>query len=176
MSTNIYVLQLTHGKYYVGKSEDVMRRYGEHLAGEGALWTQKYKPVKMCQVILSADEFDEDKITKKYMAKYGSDNVRGGSYTAINLNNDQKSLLEREICTAEDRCTTCGKNGHFASQCVASTPKSTQRSAPVSHSAPQYGQCFRCGRTSHYAYNCYAMTDKYGDYLSDSDDDSYYSD
>ena len=40
----VYILELTHGKVYVGKSADVARRVGQHAAGMGAAWTKAYPP------------------------------------------------------------------------------------------------------------------------------------
>ena len=46
-STNyIYVLKLEQGKYYIGKTNNIKRRYMEHLQGSGASCTAKYKPLR----------------------------------------------------------------------------------------------------------------------------------
>jgi len=71
--------------------------------------------------ITNADEFDEDKYTKKYMKKYGIDKVRGGTYTQIDLPEYSILALENELCSASDLCFRCNRPGHFASQCYAST-------------------------------------------------------
>ena len=46
------------------------------------LWTTKYKPIKVVELI-EGDNYDEDKYTLKYMEQYGIDNVRGGSFCQI---------------------------------------------------------------------------------------------
>lgn len=121
--TNIYILQLKDGKYYIGKSDNVMKRYEEHLQGKGSKWTTMYKPISVVKVIENASPFEEDKITKEYMAKYGISNVRGGSYVSITLDDVQQEALQREIWGAEDRCTKCGKKGHFVKDCFSSLHK-----------------------------------------------------
>lgn len=119
--TNVYILRLEGGKYYVGKSDNPIKRYQEHLDGRGSSWTKKYKPVEVLKVIENVTAFDEDKYTKEYMAKYGIDNVRGGSYVTHELDDTQYEALEREIWAAKDCCTNCGRKGHFSKSCFAST-------------------------------------------------------
>lgn len=118
---NIYVLKLTSGKYYIGKSFNVDKRYEEHKAGTGSSWTKFYKPISILEVRKSSSGFDEDKITKEYMAKYGIKNVRGGSYVSKELDDLQVYNLKREIWSANDCCTECGRKGHFAKDCKATT-------------------------------------------------------
>ena len=44
-TTNIYILRLQGGRYYVGKSDNVLDRYQQHYNGNGSAWTNKYKPL-----------------------------------------------------------------------------------------------------------------------------------
>jgi predicted GIY-YIG superfamily endonuclease len=119
MSTNIYILKLQGGKYYVGKSENPLKRYQEHMDGKGSAWTKKYKPVSVEKVIQKASHFDEDKYTKIYMEKYGIENVRGGAYVSMELDETQQDSLNKEIRGATDCCTQCGEKGHFVKNCRA---------------------------------------------------------
>jgi predicted GIY-YIG superfamily endonuclease len=119
--TNIYILRLQGGKFYVGKSENVMLRYQQHLNGCGSAWTKKYKPISLEKTIENVSPFDEDKTTKEYMAKYGIENVRGGSYTAIELSEEDEDTLRKELRSANDCCLKCGRAGHFANQCTRKT-------------------------------------------------------
>ena len=119
--TNIYVLKLVGGKYYVGKSHDLITRYQQHINGEGSAWTRKYKPVKMVRKIINVSPFEEDKITKEYMSKYGIENVRGGSYVNTELTDFQVEGLQVEIWSANGLCTQCGHAGHFVKDCYAKT-------------------------------------------------------
>lgn len=86
----IYTLELEDGKWYVGKSDDAVKRYQQHKGGDGSAWTKLHKPVRIYEIIVG-DDFDEDKITKKLMAEHGIDNVRGGSYIKPTLTLGQKS-------------------------------------------------------------------------------------
>ena len=117
--TNIYVLQLQGGKYYIGKSDNVMMRYQQHLNGGGSAWTKKYKPISLVKTIENASPFEEDKVTKEYMAKYGIENVRGGSYVEVNLSDFHIDALKMELWGAKDLCKNCGRAGHFVKDCYA---------------------------------------------------------
>jgi hypothetical protein len=116
-NTNIYVLKLQGGKYYVGKSTDVIGRYQQHLSGKGSAWTNKYKPISLLYSKSDVSPFEEDKVVKEYMSKYGIENVRGGTYTQVTLDAVQIEALNREMRGGTDACHECGKKGHFAKYC-----------------------------------------------------------
>ena len=164
--TNIYILKLTGGNYYIGKAANVYDRYAEHCAGTGSAWTALYKPLSVEKVIESADSFDEDKWTKRYMAAKGIDRVRGGSYSSIRLDPVQLEALNRELKGAADKCFNCGSVGHFVVDC-----RKTGRSIPQPTSTIS-SKCFRCGRGGHLVADCYAKTNVHGYYFDDSSDDS----
>lgn len=119
--TNIYVLRLEGGRYYIGKSDDVTNRYKQHVNGTGSAWTRKYKPVSLEKTVKNVSPFEEDKITKEYMSKYGIDKVRGGSYVELELSEFHIEALKMEIWAAKGLCTQCGRPGHFVKDCYAKT-------------------------------------------------------
>jgi len=127
---NIYVLRLVDGKYYIGKSVNIMNRFNKHLNGFGAAWTKKYKPISIEKTFTGMSPFEEDKITKEYMSEYGIDNVRGGSYVQIELSDNHKDVLNMEIWAAKDLCTICGRKGHFATKCYSYTDVNGK---PINH-------------------------------------------
>ena len=172
MSTNIYVLRLEGGRYYVGKTDNLERRQQEHLNGTGPAWTKKYKPVAVEEIIRNASPFDEDRYTKEYMSKYGVDKVRGGAYCQINLDDSQIEAINRETRGVKDLCSKCGRAGHFAKNCYATTDTSRSKIQYEEPSTRKEGACYRCGRKGHYSPDCYAKTHSNGYTLdSDSEDD-----
>lgn len=97
----VYVLELKGGKYYVGISRDIEKRYEQHECGEGASFTHKYKPIRIVykentQSIYKKDaEHKENIITLQWMILKGIENVRGGDYCACDL--------DEIICLMDDR-------------------------------------------------------------------------
>ena len=92
----IYVLQLEKGKYYVGKTKNPYFRFENHFYSSGSEWVILYKPIRILELIADCDDYDEDKYTLIYMDKYGIDNVRGGSFTTIELDKFTKNQLKNE--------------------------------------------------------------------------------
>lgn len=118
----IYVLQLEHNCYYIGRTSNLNDRYQEHLKGKGAVWTRLHKPLKVDKIFNTNKPFDEDRIIKEYMALYGIHKVRGGSYVTITLTKEQIQLLQQEIRTAHHLCFYCGCKDHFIAKCPHKTP------------------------------------------------------
>lgn len=152
MSTNIYILRLEGGRYYVGKTDNLERRKQEHLNGTASAWTKKYKPVAVEEIIRNASPFDEDKYTKIYMEKHGMDKVRGGSYVKVELDDFQKEALNMEIWGAKNKCTQCGRAGHFVKDCYAKTDASGNK-IQYEESSVVWG-CEYCDRTFTTAFGC----------------------
>jgi len=109
--TDIYKLELQHGKKYIGKTTDVDRRMNQHFSGNGAQVTKKFKPIEGI-IIDTCNGYFSDKVeqkhTDKYINKYGYNNVRGGKYTNSHTLTGNKKVIT---------CFTCGKQGHYANNC-----------------------------------------------------------
>ena len=76
----LYVLELEEGKYYVGTTSNLNYRLAQHWNKQGAKWTQKYRPVKVFDVVYPLTPNLENETTLQYMRAYGWENVRGGSW------------------------------------------------------------------------------------------------
>ena len=77
---------LTYPALYVLRLEDdnLNFRWSQHWQGKGAKWTKLHNPVEVIKVIYPAtDEGIENKITLEYIALYGAEKVKGGSYCKV---------------------------------------------------------------------------------------------
>ena len=113
----IYVLLLNDNCYYIGKTtKHVDERFNEHMKGSAA-WTTLHTPIKIIETLNTTNPMDEDSVTKKYMLKYGIENVRGGSYTKITLDDWMIQALKHEFSSIDNCCYKCKKPGHFSKEC-----------------------------------------------------------
>jgi hypothetical protein len=104
--TTLYVLRLSGGKYYIGKTDDVLKSYEEHLAGLGSAWTRLYPPVA---IVKTEPTGNEDATVIEYMRIYGLDNVRGGTYSDEVLPDTVRSMFQKEIWRTERFKTRYGR-------------------------------------------------------------------
>lgn len=72
----LYILQLEQNKYYIGKTNNINTKILYHMNGVGSDWTNKYKPLKIIDIILNCESSDEYKYIKFYQYKFGIDNVK----------------------------------------------------------------------------------------------------
>ena len=122
----IYVLKLEKDKYYIGKTNNPSIRIDAHFHENGSAWTKLYNPIKILELIPNCDDYDEDKYTKIYMDKYGIDNVRGGSFVSVKLDKSMIDCLVKMNNGTNNKCFTCGKEGHFSQDCDVSKDNKDQ--------------------------------------------------
>ncbi len=159
----IYVIECSSGKYYVGRTSNPSKRLEDHVCGFGSAWTRKYQPIRIVEMMHAESRFEEDKMTLEYMHTHGVENVRGGSYVQIKLSKECLASIERQMRTAEDRCSKCGKEDHFVASCPKGAGKKRTHQEPEPKSSVF---CVRCGRQSHLADRCHARADINGDALN----------
>ena len=114
----IYILKQEQEKYYIGKTNNPNLRLKQHFNTEGSKWTEKYKPIKIDQIIDNCDDFDEDKYTLIYMKNYGIENVRGGSFCELILSDSDIETIKKMIKGSTNKCYLCGKDDHFMNNCT----------------------------------------------------------
>jgi predicted GIY-YIG superfamily endonuclease len=99
----LYVLELEDSCFYVGQTNDLVRRFRQHLEqlGEGSIWTYLHKPIRMVQywdlgeyTQEGAMQF-ENRLTLEYINKYGFTKVRGGEYVFTDQQHHYYSILSR---------------------------------------------------------------------------------
>lgn len=106
--------------YYIGVATDAERRYQEHLNGTGAKFAKKYKPnVLLCMsrytgqplfkpkhiTYFSEEEAKdlENMVTRQFARYYGKNNVRGGSYCAVE---DDTHITDQHLHEHEEKDST----------------------------------------------------------------------
>ena len=155
----IYVLQLVENKFYIGKTSNPEFRIGNHFDKKGALWTTKYMPIHILELIDKCDDFDEDKFTFKYMQQYGIENVRGGSFCSYELEQNEINVINKIITSCSDSCYNCNSPNHFANKCKE--PKKQINAIEIVYKI----KCTRCKRFGHIRSDCFATTSLKGNKL-----------
>ena len=119
-SIYIYVIRQECGKYFIGKTDGpriAVADIQELAKKNNQRWLLNYRPYEIQELIHSLDTWDEDKITLKYMDKYGIDNVRGGSFNSVSLSSEELNTIRAMIASAKVQCPICNSHGHTKSNC-----------------------------------------------------------
>jgi predicted GIY-YIG superfamily endonuclease len=118
-NSGVYVLKKQDGGFYVGKSENIVKRLKQHSDGVGAVCARG----DVCRVptmtIPISNDFEawERSETLARMRYYGISRVRGWMYTSEYLDESQREHAFQQICEKFDLCRKCGCEGHFAAEC-----------------------------------------------------------
>jgi hypothetical protein len=113
----IYTIECENGRYYVGKTTDLPRRWKEHIDGIGSSWTKLHKPIRILHAFACTSVHDEEITTIDMMRSKGIENVRGNIYIQTDLPAHQMQTLKERLLAIENSCFKCGKRGHFIHEC-----------------------------------------------------------
>jgi predicted GIY-YIG superfamily endonuclease len=95
----IYVLQLVEDRYYVGRTTNILNRIEQHFTGCGAaVYTKKYQPIKVIEIVEELSKYDERNKTIEIMNKYGWEKVRGAHWCSLEI---KKPDLNKKIIKKE---------------------------------------------------------------------------
>lgn len=99
----VYVLELEDERYYVGRTSNFVQRMNEHFSGNGSVYTKKYKPIKIKELIEEKNSFDERDKTLEYMKIYGYEKVRGYAWCREQLLRSPKMNNKKNISKIEKK-------------------------------------------------------------------------
>ena len=119
----IYILELSQGRIYVGQSSDIRRRIQQHMAGQGSAFTTAFPPTGVVLprlgCVSGSPEAAERDETLRYMFLRGIQAVRGWKYVRMQMSAEEERDAESNIRELFDLCRRCGHPGHFIGQCKA---------------------------------------------------------
>ena len=92
----IYVVKLHDNKRYIYFTTDSDLQFWE-VDKDISEFLYYYGALEIDRIIPNCDKYDTDKYVKKYMKKYGLDNVRGGSYNNLKLTSFEKEFIQKEF-------------------------------------------------------------------------------
>lgn len=67
----IYVILCEDESFYIGATNDIERRYEQHVAGTGADWTRTHKPVRMIHYELYTEQASAFKRERELKTGFG---------------------------------------------------------------------------------------------------------
>lgn len=83
-----YVLLLQNGKIYVGSTDNIYTRLYDHFSGSesSAVWVKEHgPPIRVMEIIQYSHPDDEKYKFSEYADKFGYENVRGGPFCRLIL-------------------------------------------------------------------------------------------
>ena len=127
-TSGVYVLELnTAGRYYVGQSQNILRRLEQHKNGEcSAAYVMANGGFMRTLQPMTPPNQDfrvwEQNETICRMMKHGISNVRGFEFTSVgNLPLDKLITIKTLFFGFGDFCRKCGRRGHYERDCVETT-------------------------------------------------------
>lgn len=93
----VYVVQCSKNKYFVGSSNMTQKAYFTYITENPNEWLKKYPPQKVIGKYAAKFVNDEDLITIQTMEKHGLFNVRGGSFSDLELTDVMVDIINKQI-------------------------------------------------------------------------------
>lgn len=93
---HIVVLQLENNCFFIGKTCDIVFDISKYNRNFNS-FTKKHKPIKLYEFKENCNLYELDLTVKLYMNKYGIQNIRGGSYSELELSEEQINILNKEL-------------------------------------------------------------------------------
>lgn len=118
----LYALRLIENRFYIGKSQNVEKRFLRHKQGSGSEWTKKYPPITI-EHVRPTFKFGELSLVLDYMDKHGIENVRGDIYSNVILSKSQMREIKIHLRHENKLCLFCGSNDHFMNSCFPKIEK-----------------------------------------------------
>ena len=124
----VYVLLLDNGTRYVGKSTHVAQRLEQHRSGQnGSVWCRQGGTSRMRRdtprtpPLLDLNAWEQNETVEQMLA-HGCNNVRGWEFTSCrDLTVADRLFLEKLVMGRKDACRKCGREGHMANACTATS-------------------------------------------------------
>ncbi len=111
MATSFFLMELEHGKYFVGASKDPLKTLEEHREGmAGMAWTQIHRPVRLREVVAVSRLSELDDYVRRCMIQWGVEHVRGGSWSDVRLRDKDRRAIADVGEVVEKRkkgCVVC---------------------------------------------------------------------
>jgi hypothetical protein len=174
---HLYILELTCGKWLVGKSKDVQHTYAYYACGFGPQWIQVYNPIRIAETRPVTGPDDVYNTTVALMKKHGIDAVRPFDCETMRLGDEDERLVRFQMYAPPNSCVRCHATGHDYKECTQ--PVNTSWSCqwcvsdyPNRYACEQHEKgcrppaaerpepkdwCTRCGRTEHTKDRCYEV-------------------
>lgn len=103
--TNLYILRLFDGRRFIGLSDDPVKAFVAHKEGGISAWTDRYIPERIELIQRNILPSELDRWVIRYMIQYGTENVRGGSWSTVRLTDIEQREIRRRI--TEERRDCC---------------------------------------------------------------------
>lgn len=96
VGTRIFIIRFQNGKRYIFESELLSSEVYDYLNELDLQWVQNNLPVSLIGVVPDCG-CDVDLYVLKYMKHLGIDEVRGGSWTAVELTQEDIKKINKKI-------------------------------------------------------------------------------